>query len=137
MPSQGDIVLIPVPFTDLSARKKRPAIVISNNAYNRGGPDVVVVAMTSHPAIVPYSFQISSADLVEGALNRPGTVRVDKVYTLANWIVVRRFGKVAPYVIDRIRGLFDTLTALTPWSYAANSPHSGHRRGGLFGLASM
>jgi mRNA interferase MazF len=35
MPEQGDIVLIPVPFTDLSAQKRRPVIVISNKAYNR------------------------------------------------------------------------------------------------------
>ena len=48
MPSQGDIVLIPIPFTDLSSRKRRPVIVISNDEYNRTAPDVVVVAMTSN-----------------------------------------------------------------------------------------
>jgi mRNA interferase MazF len=114
MPEQGDIVLIPVPFTDLTSRKKRPAIVISNDAYNRGGPDILVVAMTSHPASVPYSFRISSADLIKGKLNRPGTVRVDKVYTLAKWIVVRRFGKVAHHVVDQIHQALDSLITPTP-----------------------
>jgi mRNA interferase MazF len=33
MPDQGDIVLIPVPFTDLSSQKRRPVIVISNDVY--------------------------------------------------------------------------------------------------------
>ena len=32
MPKQGDIVLIPVPFTDLTSQKRRPVIVISNDA---------------------------------------------------------------------------------------------------------
>ena len=114
MPEQGDIVLIPVPFTDLSSQKRRPVVVISNNAFNRGGADVIVVAMTSSPAIAPHSFRISSTDLVEGALNRPGTVRVDKVYTLAKSIVVKKFGKVSPLVIDRIRQLLDSLTAQRP-----------------------
>jgi hypothetical protein len=34
MPSQGDIILIPIPFTDLSSQKRRPVIVISNDSYN-------------------------------------------------------------------------------------------------------
>ena len=46
MPEQGDIVLIPVPFTDLSSQKRRPVIVISNDAYNQKSPHIVVVALT-------------------------------------------------------------------------------------------
>ena len=81
MPNQGDIVLIPIPFTDLSSQKRRPVIVISNDNYNQTTPDVVV-AMTSNPLLAAYSFTITSADLTSGRLNRPGTVRVDKLYTL-------------------------------------------------------
>jgi mRNA interferase MazF len=35
MPEQGDILLVPIPFTDLSSQKRRPVIVISNDAYNK------------------------------------------------------------------------------------------------------
>ena len=114
MPEQGDIVLVPVPFTDLSSQKRRPVIVISNSGYNRGTADVIVAAMTSNPAAVPFGFRINSADLVEGALNRPGTVRVDKIYTLAQAIIVKKFGKVAPEVVQRFRQLFDAVTAPGP-----------------------
>ncbi len=113
MPEQGDIVLVPVPFTDLSSQKRRPVIVISNDVYNRSSADVIVVAMTSNPAPVPNSFRITSADLVAGALNRPSTVRVDKIYTLAQTIVVRRFGRVAPEIVERIRQGLDTVTMPT------------------------
>ncbi|MDE3091792.1 MAG: type II toxin-antitoxin system PemK/MazF family toxin, partial [Chloroflexota bacterium] len=88
MPEQGDILLIPIPFTDLSSQKRRPVIVISNNIYNQKTTDIVVVAMTSNPAPVDFSFPISSSDLDKGALNRPGKVRVDKIYTLSQSIVV-------------------------------------------------
>jgi mRNA interferase MazF len=114
MPEQGDIVLIPVPFTDLSSHKRRPVIVVSNDAYNRRSADVVVVAMTSNPSKTPFSFEVTSSDLVEGALNRPGTVRVDKIYTLAQVIVVKKFGKVASAVVQRIRQVFETVIQTTP-----------------------
>jgi mRNA interferase MazF len=74
---QGEIVLIPVPFTNLSTQKRRPVIVISNDAYNRSSADIVVVAMTSNPAAALHSFVITSKDLAAGALNRSGTVRVE------------------------------------------------------------
>jgi mRNA interferase MazF len=114
MPEQGDVVLVPVPFTDLSSQKRRPVIVISSDSYNRQSADVVVVAMTSNPATTPFAFQITSSDLVEGTLNRPGTVRVDKIYTLAQAIIVKKFGKVSPLVVHRIRQVFDTITTPSP-----------------------
>lgn len=110
MPEQGDIVLIPVPFTDLSSQKQRPVIAISNNVYNRKTADIIVVAMTSNPADTAYSFAISSSDLGNGVLNRPGRIRVDKVYTLSQSIVRRTFGRVKPEVLDHIRNVLLELT---------------------------
>lgn len=43
----GDVVLVPFPFTDQTAVKKRPAIVVSSPAYNRTHRDVMVMAVTS------------------------------------------------------------------------------------------
>jgi len=111
LPRQGDIVLIPVPFTDLTSRKRRPVIVISSDHYNTSGPDMVVVAMTSNPVLASWSFRIESADLVDGQLNRPGTVRVDRIYTLAQNLAVVRFGRVAPGVLGRIRSLLGDVIA--------------------------
>lgn len=111
MPSQGDILLVPVPFTDLSARKQRPVVVISNDAYNHRTTDVVVVAMTSNPARVEYSVVITSSDLLQGQLNHPGTIRVDKLYTLSQTIVTKTFGRVTPQVLEHIRSVLQNLVA--------------------------
>jgi mRNA interferase MazF len=45
--SFGTIVLVPFPFTDQTATKKRPAIVVSSEAYHRDRRDVIVMAVTS------------------------------------------------------------------------------------------
>jgi mRNA interferase MazF len=109
MPEQGDIVLIPIPLTDLSSQKRRPVIIISNNIYNRKTNDIIVVAMTSNPAVVDYSFTITSSDLEQGELNRPGKVRVDKIYTLFQSIVVKTFGRVNSNILEQIREKLNVL----------------------------
>lgn len=110
MARQGEIVLIPIPFTDLSSQKRRPVVIISNDAYNNTSSDMVVVAMTSNPASVDYSFTISSTDLEKGTLNRPSKIRVDKIYTLSQTLIVKSFGKVNAKTLERIRQALKTLT---------------------------
>ena len=114
MLKQGDIVLIPIPFTDLSSQRRRPVIIISNDAYNHKTDDIVVVAMTSNPTAVAYSFAITSSDLEQGTLNRPGKIRVDKIYTLSQSIVFKTFGRVNSNVLDRIRNTLQSLIARKP-----------------------
>ena len=41
--------------------------------------DVIVVAMTSNPEVTDYSLPITSANLINGKLNHPGKIRVDKI----------------------------------------------------------
>jgi mRNA interferase MazF len=103
MPDQGDIVLVPVPFTDLTSTRRRPVIVVSNAVYHQATEDMVVVAMTSNPNQTSYSFVITDADLEAGSLNHPGTVRADKIFTLSRSIIVKAFGRVQSAVLDRIR----------------------------------
>ena len=111
MPEQGDILLVPIPFTDFSSQKRRPVIVISNNSYNKKTTDVIVVAMTSNPVEADYSFSITSDDLAKGTLNHPGKVRVDKIYTISTSIVVKTFGRVKEEVLGKIRKELQRLIA--------------------------
>ena len=109
MPSQRDIVLVPIPFTDLTSKRRRPVVVVSNDEYNHKADDIVVVAMTSNLRAADYSFTITSADLAVGSLRKPSRIRVDKIYTLAQSIVVKRFGQLIEDSFDRIRQLLATL----------------------------
>jgi mRNA interferase MazF len=106
-PRQADIVLIPVPFTDLSSRKRRPVVVVSSDAYNDVSPDIVVVAMTSNPTPTPWSLPITVSDMRSGRLNRSGTIRADKIYTLDHSLVVNRFGSITEAMLGRILRAID------------------------------
>jgi mRNA-degrading endonuclease toxin of MazEF toxin-antitoxin module len=67
--------------------------------------------MTSNPIEVEYSFTITSDDLEKGKLNHPGKVRVDKIYTLSQAIVVKTFGRINDKVLDKISKELKTLIA--------------------------
>ncbi|WP_227002725.1 type II toxin-antitoxin system PemK/MazF family toxin [Salicibibacter kimchii] len=94
MLEQGDIVLIPVPFTDLSSRKRRPVLILSNNQYNLESKDVLVAAITSNIQENEQAITISNQDLIDGYLKRMSNVRTDKIYTLAQDIVIKKFGRL-------------------------------------------
>ncbi|WP_458413088.1 type II toxin-antitoxin system PemK/MazF family toxin [Schinkia sp. CFF1] len=100
---QGDIVLVPVPYSDLTNKKQRPVLVISNDNYNKITEDLVVVAITSQLKDLDYSVVIESKDLSEGELKVTSVVRADKVYTLSKDIVRKKFGKVHPEVLEGVR----------------------------------
>jgi mRNA interferase MazF len=43
----GDVVLVRLPFTDLTSTKRRPAVIISNFDFPRKYGDLVVMPLTS------------------------------------------------------------------------------------------
>ena len=108
-PRQRDIVLVPVPFTDLTTLKRRPALVLSCDAFHRGRQDVVVAAITSQPSQGAYRVPITATDLEEGDLPRASWVRADKLYTLSTRIVVKRFGRLRPEAFAKVLAQIDRL----------------------------
>jgi mRNA interferase MazF len=58
----GAIVLVPFPFTDHSASKRRPAVVVYKDAYNRARPDVVVMTVTSQHRPAPALGEVWISD---------------------------------------------------------------------------
>ena len=111
MHKQGEILLIPIPFSDLSSSKKRPVIVLSNEYYNSKTDDIIVAAITSNILSKEYSVLITSNDLVEGNLKVDSCIRADKIYTLSKNIVIKKFGKVNSDILselkDKVKKLID------------------------------
>lgn len=110
MYKQGEIVLIPVPFSDLSSTKRRPVLILSNTDYNGKTNDIVVAAITSNIQNKAYEIIITHGDLLEGKLKIDSCIRADKLYTLSQNIIIKTFGRVNSNVVndvnDKIRELF-------------------------------
>ena len=62
-----------------------------------------MVAITSHIDLKSYIVLLSNDDMVDGTLKVDSCIRADKIYTLSHSIVVKRFGKVKPEVIEKTK----------------------------------
>ncbi len=102
----GDIVILPFPFSDLSANKRRPALVL---ATLHGG-DIVVCQITSQIRPDPYAVPIEDADFANGGLKQSSLVRVSRIFTAESSIVLYRAGTLSigkqREVRSKIAGLF-------------------------------
>jgi mRNA interferase MazF len=87
---RGEVVVIPFPFSDLSATKRRPALVVADLP----GDDVILCQITSQPVSNPFAVGLTNHDFVIGSLNRPSTVRPERIFTADEHIILRSVGKI-------------------------------------------
>jgi mRNA interferase MazF len=102
---QGDVVLVPFPFTDLSAIKQRPALVISPDRLNEARPDLVVLAITSQipTALGEDEMQLSDAELSACGLPKASIVKLGKIFTIHQGLIRKRLGNLSQGSLKRIQ----------------------------------
>jgi len=88
--SVGSVVLVPFPFTDLSATKLRPAIIVAS----AGRGDWICAQITSRPYSDSSAIEINNEDFQFGSLNRSSYVKPSKLFTANQSIFKRSVGKV-------------------------------------------
>jgi mRNA interferase MazF len=87
----GSVALLPVPFSDQSATKKRPVLLLTDpDSYG----DFIAMPITSQTG-QPNTLAIQPAAMLTGKLPKPSWVRYDKPLSLHRSLVVKEFGKTA------------------------------------------
>jgi mRNA interferase MazF len=91
----GDVVLVPFPFTSQTASKKRPAVVVSNRAYNDNlRRDIVVMAITSQLRPTGGAGEVWIVDWRSAGLLKPSAIK-PVFATLEQTLVLRKLGTLA------------------------------------------
>ncbi len=98
---RGDIVLVAFPFTDLSSSKKRPALVVSPDAFNEAGADLVLAAITSQISD-DMTLIIADDDCVNGALPKLSALKPTKLFTIHSTLVLRKVCELRPEKLDTV-----------------------------------
>jgi mRNA interferase MazF len=71
----GDVVLVRFPFTNQVAFKQRPAVVISNRAYNTAKPDIIIAAITSQLRAAESLGEVWIAEWQNSNLLKPSAIK--------------------------------------------------------------
>ena len=87
---RGDLLLVPYPFSDLSASKRRPVLALTSpDSYG----DFIALQVTSR-AQLENTIALTASDLVRGALPAASFIRTDRIVTLNASLVIKVFGRV-------------------------------------------
>ena len=104
-----DVVVVPFPFTDRLAEKRRPALVLSSSSFNTPSGHSVLAMITSREHS-PWPLDVALEDLSAAGLSAPSRVRM-KLFTLDHRLVLRRIGSLADGDREAVRAAVDGLLA--------------------------
>ena len=112
LPSQNsrfdafDIVVVPFPYADRLAEKRRPALVISNRRLAPFG--LIWVVMITSADNAPWSCDVTINDLARAGLPAPSVVRTAKIACIEPARIERRAGRLdkatAKAVAQKLKG---------------------------------
>jgi mRNA interferase MazF len=98
-PAVGAVVLVPFPFSDLSASKRRPALAL---AY-AGREDWICLQITSNPYGDPMAVELTDTDFSQGSLQRTSYLRPGKLFTAHSSLFQRVVGRIQAAKLDQVR----------------------------------
>ena len=104
---QGDIVLVPFPFADLTGRKVRPATIVSADPQ---ATDVILAFITSvltnrSPRQAEVELLQSDPEFRASGLKADSLIRLDKLVTISATVISRRLGIAGPSTRNRIAAM--------------------------------
>ena len=100
---QKELVLLPYPFTDQEGSKVRPAIIISNDNFNKKCQDCVMIPLTTVIKDEPYSILINQEDLSSGKLLKLSRIRTDKIFSVKKDLVTMKIGVIRENILEKVK----------------------------------
>lgn len=99
MYEQKDIILIPFPYSDLTASKKRPALIILNKKLSKM-EDVICCLVTTHPHKDDVSIEKDSFD--NGKLPFKSWVKPHRIFTIDKRIIIKKICTINDSFYDKL-----------------------------------
>ena len=101
--NQKEVVLLPYPFSNFEGMKVRPALVVSNESFNKKSADCIMVPLTTVIKGEPYSIIIDNADMDSGELVKQSRIRADKIFSVEKNLVTMKIGIIKDKTFDKVK----------------------------------
>jgi mRNA interferase MazF len=107
---QGDIPLVNYPYSDLSSTKRRPVIVVGNDAANFR--DYIVAKITTNLYFDAFTFPIDDSQL-SSAMPATCVVRCNELFSADNKLIIKKLSAMKTNELRRlvahIQSVFDVI----------------------------
>ncbi len=100
---QGDIVLIPFPYSDLAGVKRRPAMIVSNS--NLKGEDKICCLVTSNSP--KNGVLISRGSFAKGKLPFKSWIKPHRIFTIDERIIIKNLATVKKDFYRQVKDKID------------------------------
>lgn len=104
----GDIVLVPFPFTDQSATKQRPGVIVSSPAYNRVRRDLILMAVTSQVRGSGAFGEVLVQDWQAARLLKPSAIK-PVLATLEQALVIKTLGRLSHHDQQQLKEMIGKI----------------------------
>jgi len=102
---KGDVVVVPFPFTDLSASKKRPALVIAKLQ----GDDLILCQISGKERSDKYSINLENSDFKEGNLDVSSIIRPNRLVTAEISIISYKIGYLKTEKLKEVMDIINKI----------------------------
>jgi len=108
---RGDVILVPFPFSDQTSVKQRPSLVISVDAFQERGPDLLIMAVTSQVRGRLNLGEFIIRDWQTAGLLKPSAVKA-AITTIEAGLVRRWLGRLSDYDLEQLKKALQGLLGL-------------------------
>ena len=107
--SVGQVVLVRFPFSDLSSKKVRPALMIGLAEFG----DVILCQITSQSYGSRLAIPLkSSSDFNTGSIAIDSFIRPDKIVTLDQKLILQVLGDLNAHKLDEVKAVLQAVLRL-------------------------
>lgn len=108
-PERLDVMIVPFPFVDLPVSKKRPAVVLSHQAFN-AATGTAIFAMITSAEDSEWAEDVTVSDLRAAGLQSDCKIRM-KIFTLDLGLVVGHAGRLSAQDAKAMQSALDRVIA--------------------------